>query len=82
MMAALMALMSSCAGGFNILGHQVELVQNRNADGTYKPVNQVTNASGESPDAGAMLYHYTSGGLGVSAWQGGTLQGMRPNLRQ
>ncbi len=58
--------LSSCAGGFNILGHKVEVVNNR-------------NAAGEHPDSWAMLYHYPSGNLGVSAYSG-QLVGAFPKL--
>ncbi len=71
--------LSSCAGGFNILGHQVEVVNNRNADGTFKPANDAVNAAGEHPDSWAMLYHYPSGNLGVSAYSG-QLGGAFPKL--
>ena len=71
--------MSSCAGGLNILGTQVELVNNRNPDGTFRPANQVPNAAGEIPDSFASLYHYPSGNLGVSGYAG-ALQGRFPSL--
>jgi hypothetical protein len=71
--------LASCAG-INVFGRKVEIVSNRNADGTFKPVSQVTNSAGESPDSSATLYHYPSGGIGVSAWYNGPLAGMEPKL--
>lgn len=72
-------LLSSCQG-VNIFGHKVEAVSNRNADGTFKPLSQVTDAAGESPDSSATIYHYPSGTIGVSAWYSGKLAGQSPKL--
>ena len=71
-------LLTSC----NIAGRKIEIVNNRNADGTFKPVSQVTNSAGESPDSSATLYHYSSGTIGVSAWYSGKLAGTKPNLKR
>jgi hypothetical protein len=74
---------ASCNGGVDIFGTKVEVVQSRNPDGTIKAVNEVKNAAGESPDAHANIYHYPSGGIGVSIWYGDTpLAGSAPKLKR
>ncbi len=78
----IIALCLSSCHGINVLGHQVELVNNRAPDGTFLPTNQVVNSAGESPDSSATLYHYPSGGLGVSAWYGGLLTGRHPQVKK
>ncbi len=70
--------LSSCQG-FNILGHKVEIVNNRAPDGTFLPANQVINSAGEVPDSWANVYHYPSGNLGVSGYSG-LLNGRYPSL--
>lgn len=77
---AVIICMTSCQG-INIFGHKVEVVSNRNPDGTFKPISQVTNSAGESPDSSATLYHYPSGNMGVSAWYSGTMAGKKPQLK-
>ena len=75
-LAALAILtLPSCAQIQGLLGDKVEIVNNRNTDGTFKPVREVTNSAGESPDASATVYHYPSGKLGVSGWYGGNALG-------
>jgi hypothetical protein len=74
---ALIAILflSSC----NILGKKVELVDDRNADGTYKATKDVLLPStGESPIASGRIYYYSSGNVGVS----GSLRNMNGQLRQ
>ena len=82
LLALVPLLFASCAGsGFDIFGVNVELVNNRNPNGTFKAVNEVTNTAGETPDSSATVYHYPSGSLGVSAYAGGLLNGKTPKLR-
>jgi hypothetical protein len=82
LMLALLCLVSCEGTGFNVFGKRVEIVSNRNADGTFKPINEVTNSAGESPDTTATLYHYPSGDLGVTGWYGGPLKGKAPKLNR
>jgi hypothetical protein len=77
----IIALCLSSCNGINVLGHKVELVNNRAPDGTYLPDNQVVNSDGEHPDSSAKLYHYPSGNLGVSVYYGGVLTGARPAIK-
>ena len=72
-------MLASCAGSIDIFGHKVEVVQNRNPDGTFRlPLN----AAGETADANATVYHFPSGSYGVSLWNGGGLSGTSPKLSQ
>lgn len=80
----LLAILLSSCDSLPVLGTKVEIVQNRNPDGTFRAVSEVRNAAGESPDGSATLYHYPSGDLGVTAWYsgsaGGALNGVAPKL--
>ena len=76
-------LLSSCSGtGINLFGKNVEIVNNRNPDGTFKAVGEIRNSAGESPDSYATVYHFPSGDLGVSVWASGPMQGMKPQLKR
>jgi hypothetical protein len=68
-----------CLSSCNILGTKVALVDDRNADGTYKATKDVLLPStGESPIASGRIYYYSSGNVGVS----GSLRNMNGQLRQ
>lgn len=75
--AALAALfvLPSCAQMGDLFGGTVEIVQNRNADGTFKPDNEVQNSAGEFADGAFTAYHFPGNKYGVTAWRSRVLTG-------
>ena len=76
-------MLASCAGSIDILGKNVAIVNDRNPDGTFKAVSQVTHpTTGESPIGAARLYAYPGGDVAVSLYGSGPLSGTAAKLRQ
>jgi hypothetical protein len=75
---------ASCVnGGVDIFGTKIEVVNSRNQDGTIKAYKTILNSSGEAPNAHALILHYPSGNLGVSAWFGNeAMANQAPKLKR
>ena len=60
-------LLPSC-NGLTIFGKSVALVNDRNADGTFKPTKDVLHpVTGETPIGSGRIYVYPHGDVAVSA---------------